>query len=414
MMNNKLTKRLIDGLSYDADNAARDVRWDSEISGFGVRIYPSGKKSFILSYRQKGTKRLLTIGQYGNITLEQARVLAQKKMGEVADGKDPLLNRKALKKKHDWTVNRVGRDYLKKLTHASDRHHDEVERIFKKDVFPVIGTKPIDEVKKDDILKIIDNVIARGAGIMANRTLTRLGRFFNWCIERNLIEHSPAHKLSKPTKERSRERSLADYEIKELWQACDTTHYPFGPLVKFLILTGQRRGEVAAMIWDDIKERDKVWQIPPEKNKSERTHTVPLSTLALSILDDAPKMGDYIFTSSGDRPFENFSRAKKILDAKIKKQRKATDQPNIPAWTLHDLRRTCASGMASLGVAPHIVEKILNHASGTIRGVAAIYNRYEYQIEMRHALNQWADHVEKILQTDYSGSSVKVPTKKKN
>ncbi len=190
----KVTKRFIDGIIYNAANGARDVHWDDEISGFGVRVYPSGRKSFVLSYRQSGTKRLFTIGQYGNITLEQARLLAQKKMGEVADGKDPLLNRRAAKKKHDWTMNKAGREFLKKLNSMSDRHHDEVERIFEKDVFPTIGKLPIDEVKKDHILKIIDRVMERGAGVMANGTLTRLSRFFNWCIERNLIKYSPVYK----------------------------------------------------------------------------------------------------------------------------------------------------------------------------------------------------------------------------
>ncbi len=402
----KVTKRFIDSLIYNATMGARDVHWDDEISGFGVRVYPSGKKSFVLSYRQSGTKRLFTIGQYGNITLEQARLLAQKKMGEVADGKDPLLTRRAAKKKHEWNVNKAAKEFFKKMASTSDRHYDEVKRIFEKDVLPVIGKKPIDEVKKDDILRIIDNVTERGAGVMANRTLTRLSRFFNWCIERNLIEHSPVYKLSKPTQEKSRERVLADYEIKEIWQACENTNYPFGPLVRFLILTGQRRGEVAAMQWQDYDGHEKIWTMPREQTKSDRAHRVPLSDLAVKILESTPKLGDYIFTSSGDRPFENFSRSKRLLDSKMKKERAKDSETSITPWTLHDLRRTCASGMARLGIAPHIIEKVLNHSSGTIRGVAAIYNRYEYADEMRKALDQWAAYVQEIITNDAVQKSV--------
>lgn len=414
MMTEKLTKRLIDSFKYEGEDGARDVRWDSEISGFGVRIYPSAKKSFILSYRQKGTKRLFTIGQYGNITLEQARVLAQKKMGEVADGKDPLLNRKAAKKKHDWTVNRAGKDFIKKLKAGSDKHHTEVARIFKKDVFPVIGSKPIDEVTKDHILKILDAVMERGSGVMANRTLTRLSRFFNWCIERNLIEHSPTYKLSKPTKEQSRERTLADYEIKDIWLACEKTNYPFGPLVRFLFLTGQRRGEAASIKWEYLDEEKQLWNLPREDTKSDRSHSVHLTPVALKLIKEAPHLGDYVFSSTGDRPFENFSRAKKILDKKIKAMRPKDDKSKMASWTLHDIRRTVATGMARLEIAPHIVEKILNHTSGSIRGVAAIYNRHKYTDEMKAALEKWAGHIEKVLQTDYPGSYVSIPKKKKD
>lgn len=343
-MTDKLTKRFIDGLEYNAEAKQRDVRWDSDISGFGIRIYPSGKKSFVLSYRHAGTKRLFTIGQYGNITLEQARVLAQKKMGEVADGKDPLLNRRAAKKKHDWNVNRAGKEFLKKLKSTSDRHHGEVKRIFEKDVFPTIGKMPIDEVTKDHILKIIDGVLERGAGIMANRTLMRLSRFFNWCIERNLIEHSPVYKLPKPTQERTRDRVLADYEIKEILEVVHSMGYPFGSLVLFLLLTGQRRSEAASMKWTDYDPEQKLWILPREHTKSDRAHEVPLCERAIQILETAPKMGEYIFTSSGDRPFENFSRLKKVLDTKIKNKRLKNSQVNMSLWTIHDLRRTCASG----------------------------------------------------------------------
>ncbi|MBI1328118.1 MAG: tyrosine-type recombinase/integrase [Alphaproteobacteria bacterium] len=398
-MTEKLTKRLIDGFEY-TPNGGKDIRWDSEISGLGLRLYPSGKKSFVLSYRQRGTKRLFTIGQYGNITLEQARELARKKFGEIADGKDPLLSRRESKKKHQWTVERAFKEFQKKLKALSRHHYEEVERIFTKDVLPVIGKKPIDEVKKDDILKIIDGVMERGSGVMANRTLTRLGKFFNWCIERNLIEHSPVYKISKPAIERSRERVLADYEIKQIWRAADKVGYPFGPLVQFLILTGQRRGEVAAMQWKDYHEKEALWIQPREETKSDRSHTVPLSPSAVEILDNALNLGGYIFTSSGTRPFENFSRAKAELDLIIKSSFEKENPSHkfiMAPWTLHDLRRTCASGMAKLKIAPHVIEKILNHSSGTIRGVAAIYNRYEYEDEKRYALNKWAEHIQYIL-----------------
>lgn len=417
-MTEKLTKRLIDSLTYKGSSGQKDIYWDTEISGFGLRVYPSGKKSFILSYRQNGTKRLFTMGQYGNITLETARDLAKKKLGEVADGKDPLLNRKAAKKKHEWTVSKAFSEFIKRYDYASDTHKDEIERIFKKDVLPAIGKKPIDEVSKDDVLRIVDSVLDRGSKVMANRTLTRMSKFFNWCIERNLIQFSPAYRISKPTRESSRDRVLADYELKEIWQACEGFGYPFGPLVQFLILTGQRRGEVASMAWDDYDEDGRLWTLPRENTKTDRQHHVHVSELAAKILEGVPNMGSYVFTSAGERPFENFSRDKKELDAKIGRARKNNDPhpiAPIPAWTLHDIRRTVASGMAKLGIAPHIVEKILNHSGGIISGVAAVYNRYEYAEETKAALNKWAEYVQGILENPQTSKSVvRVPKKSRS
>ena len=416
-MTEKLTKRFIDSLAYTAENGKKDIRWDSEISGFGIRLYPSGKKSFVLFYRQDGTQRLFTIGQYGNITLEMARDLAKKKMGEVADGKDPLLNRKAAKKKHEWTVKKAYADFLKKYAKTHTEYWEETDRIFEKDILPAIGKKPIDEVKKEDIIKILDQVIERKAGIMANRTLAAMRRFFNWCVERDLITHSPAYMVAAPARNRTRDRVLADFELKEIWNVCENFEYPFGPLVQFLILTGQRRGEVASMTWNDYDEDNRLWTLPRESTKTDRQHHVHISELAAQILEDTPNMGSYVFTSAGERPFENFSRDKKTLDAKIKKSRKANGQPNLADWTLHDIRRTVASGMAKLGIAPHIVEKILNHSAGIISGVAAVYNRYEYAEETKKALDMWSTHVQELLIEESKAASTKsilvIPNRKK-
>ena len=405
-MTEKLTKRLIETLEYGAADGKKDIRWDSEISGFGIRLYPSGKKSFVLSYRQHGTKRHFTIGQYGNITLEQARELARKKFGEVADGKDPRLLKRAKKKKHEWTVRKAFNDFLKLYPKKGDKHRDEVERIFEKDVLPALGKKPIDEVTKDDALKILDNIMERGSGVMANRTLSRMGEFFNWCIERNLIQRSPVYKISKPAKEISRDRVLNDQELKEIWECCAEFSYPFGPLIRFLFLTGQRSGEGASMRWQDYDEDKALWTLPREMTKSDRRHEIPLSDMAMQILESVPNMGDYVFSSSGERPFENFSRDKKALDSMLKKKRAAQDEPPMPHWTIHDVRRTTASGLAGLSVAPHIIEKILNHSSGVISGIAAVYNRHDYADEKREALDKWAAHIQTILESKNSQKSI--------
>ena len=399
-MTEKLTKKLIDSFEFDP-TASKDIRWDSEISGLGVRIYESGKRSFILSYRQNGTKRLYTIGQYGNITLEQARELARKRLGEVADGKDPLLVRQASRKKNEWTVKKAFTDFMKRYAKTHNIHWEETERIFKKDILPAIGRKPIDEVSKEDVIKILDKVMARGSKIMANRTLAAIRKFLNWCIERDLIKFSPAYKITSPAKNPTRDRVLSDRELRDIWEASGKVGYPFGNIVRFLMLTAQRRGEVVNMEWDQYNDKTYLWTIPRENTKSDRQHEVPLSGLAVSTLEDCRHLGIFIFTSMGAKPFENVSRGKAELDRLIKKVRKERGELNMVDWRLHDLRRTAASGMARLGVAPHVIEKVLNHSSGIISGVAAVYNRHQYTREVGVALGLWESYVKEILIEDF-------------
>ncbi len=396
-MAKKLTQTLIKTITYQGDGKQKDIRWDSLMPSFGIRIYPSGKKAFVMSYRDKGKKHLFTIGQYGKVTLEQARDIAKKRFGEVADNKNPLLDRKASKKKTKWTVRTSFRDFLNKYAKKRTKNWQEAERIFIKDVLPAIGKKAIIDVNKDDILKILDKIEKRGAGVMANRTLAHMRKFFNWCVERNLILYSPAFKITAPAPNPKRDRVLNNIEITDLWHASIKLGYPFGDLTRFLILTGQRRGETSSIRWQDYDVENKLWIIPREFTKSDREHYVPLSDMAIEIINNVPKMGEYIFTGSGNRPFDNFSRNKKMLDTQINKERKKSKLSKINGWTIHDLRRTTASGLASLKTQPHVIEKILNHSSGIISGVASVYNRYQYQSEMREALNNWAEHMEELI-----------------
>jgi integrase len=172
--------------------------------------------------------------------------------------------------------------------------------------------------------------------------------------------------------------------MKEIWLACDDIGYPFGPLTQFLMLTGQRRGEVANMRREDINWEEKTWTMPKEKTKSHRQHIVSLSETALEILKSVPNLGEYFFSSSGERGFENFSRGKKEIDKTIKNKRKKKEKhplPSLAAWT------------------------ILNHSSGTIRGVAAIYNRHHYFDEQKEALESWSKKVQKILEAEYTSKS---------
>jgi integrase len=394
MMNKKLTKRDIDLFSYAG---GWDVRWDSSITGFGVRIYPSGKKSYVLSYRnEKNQKRLLTIGQTNKITLDQARDIAHIELAKVATKIDPIEEKR--KTSSSRTVEKVFEEFLEKYAKEHNKTWQETNRIFKRDILPILGKKLIHDVTKQDIIKLLDATVKRGSKTMANRILANVRKFFNWCIERDLIETSPASKITKPAAEHSRDRVLSNEELQELWDVCNMDGYPYGHMVKFLILTAQRKDEAANLQWKDIDVRNKLWILPKEKTKSKRRHEIPLSDTALKILEEAnslcPNNADYVFTTLGDRPFSGFSKAKTRIDKKLAEVRKKNgNAEEFPEWRIHDLRRTAASGMASLGISPHIIEKVLNHSSGIISGVAAVYNRYDYLLEIKNALKIWSTHI---------------------
>ena len=239
------------------------------------------------------------------------------------------------------------------------------------------------------------NEITDRSPTTANRVLAVTRRLFNWAVEEEIIAASPLGKL-KATKEASRDRVLADSEIKLAWQAFDSVGWPFGHIGKLLLLTGARRTEVSEMRWAEIDMAAGTWTIGAERSKNGTAHTIPLSGTALDILAELPRVAnkdDFVF-SFGRVAVSGFARKKLEIDAIIA----ATNGAPLPNWVFHDLRRTTASGMAGLGIAPHVVEAVLNHRNGTIKGVAAVYNRYTYADEKRAALAAWSDRLAQIVQ----------------
>jgi integrase len=216
-----------------------------------------------------------------------------------------------------------------------------------------------------------------------------LRRFFNWCLERELIHTSPVARIRPPASERSRDRVLNDDEICRFWDGCERLGWPFGPAYQLLLVTGQRRNEVAGMRWEDVDLDDGVWTIPREETKTTRQHEVFLAPLAVELLRGLPCLGEYAITTNGRTPVSGFSASKKRLD----------DIIGISDWRLHDLRRTAASKMAEIGVAPHVIDKVQNRATGAISGVAAAYNRHEHRQEKRDALYAWGKALDAIIRS---------------
>ena len=258
---------------------------------------------------------------------------------------------------------------------------------------------------------MLDEIVDRGSPISANRLLATFRKCCGWSVERGLIDVSPCDGVKPPAVNKSRDRVLSDDELRRIWRACDRLAYPFGPLVKLLIITAQRRDEVAGMTAAEVGEASRLWVLPRERAKNDVEHPIPLVAPALAIIAGLPRfsMGDevedaklpgFLFTTTGTSHVTGFSKAKVALDKLVA----ADGGEALAPWTLHDLRRTAATGLARLGVNLPVIERILNHVSGSFGGVAGVYQRHTFADEMRQALDRWAGHVERL--TNGQGGSV--------
>jgi integrase len=381
----KLTKRAIDALP---SSATKDqIWWDEDLKGFGLKLTPTGRKVFLVQYRPAGDRRnprKYTIGEYGSVTPHKARIEAQRVLADRAAGGDPQADKQTSKQRiRSEQVAELAAEFIAR--HASqNRTGAETTRIFNREVLPSWGSWTVGEVRKRDVIALLDRIRERGSPIMANRVLAAVRKFFHWCIGRGILEASPCSGITAPAREQARHRVLSDEELAHVTKAARQIGFPFGSIVEVLALTGQRRDEVGRMGWEHLDRRRKIWVIPGEHAKNGKPHLVQLSKPVLAVLDTVPKAGVLVFSSDGKTVFQGYSKAKTRLDC----------LSGVKDWTLHDLRRTVVSGMARLGVAPHVADKILNHQSGTISGVAAIYQRHEFLKERERALQLWGKHVQ--------------------
>jgi integrase len=247
--------------------------------------------------------------------------------------------------------------------------------------------RSIHEISKRDIVELVSAIEQRGAPVAANKALKSIKTFLRWCVGRAVVDQSPAEGVPLPSKEVPRDRVLDDNELARVILAARKIGRPYGDIVELLALTGQRREEVAGLQWEELDLARRVWTLPKSRTKNAKAHVVHLSEQSMAVLTRADQPGAYVFSLLGTKPFQEFSRAKRRLD----------QLSGVTGWRLHDLRRTCVSGMAGLGIAPHVADKILNHQAGTISGVAAVYQRHEFLSERRHALDVWGAHLGAIL-----------------
>src|SRR5262249_5256402 len=266
---------------------------------------------------------------------------------------------------------------------STKRSQREISRLLRREVIPKWGARTVHEIDKRQIIELVSEIMARGAPSAANKLLKVVKTFLGWCVGRAILDISPAKGLAAPARETARDRVLADDELARIIRAARQIDGPYGGIVELLALTGQRREEVAQLTWDELYLASQTWTLPASRTKNGKPHIVHLSKASLAVLMWMPKLGRFVFSLSGNKPFQSFSAAKRSID----------ELSQVTSWRLHDLRRTCVSGMARLGIAPHVADKVLNHQAGTISGVAAVYQRHEFLAERKEALDRWSAHI---------------------
>lgn len=382
-MKRKLTTKFIEGQKPDPSKRL-DFR-DELMPGLVLRISTSGTKTFCLHKRINGKMRRLTVGRFPVMSLADARERVRQVLYEIETGR--FEDCTGIKVETKPTLGDVIPDYIEKHAKVHNRDWKRKEALLAK--FTSLHDKRIDAIKRADVVKACD-VIHKSAPVSANRALAHLKHLMGWCVERGMIDASPIAGMKPLSKERSRERVLTDDELGALWAVCGDEGYPFGDCMKLLMLSGQRRAEVAEMRWSELDLENRLWTLPSSRAKNGKQHTVPITDAMLEVLRKTPRFfnSDYVFTTTGKSPVSGFGRVKERLD-------KALPDGTEP-WIIHDLRRTMSTNMAMLGVPQPVTEALLNHKTGVVSGVAAIYNVYSYADEKREALDKWNERIEEI------------------
>ncbi|WP_025324474.1 tyrosine-type recombinase/integrase [Deferrisoma camini] len=371
----------------------KDRRYEvREPGGLGLWVYPSGRKTWMYTYTVGGRKFRLKIGEYPRVGLAEARKLVVAAKADIAQGINPQLatrRKRQEMKRQGLTVRDLVRAYIERWAKPRKRSWAEDQRRLKADVVRAWGHRPASEITRADVRELLDEVLERGP-YAANRLFATMRRMFNWAVEVDLLPASPCWQVRMPAQEQPRERVLTPAEIRAFWWGLEGFSHVRGDAflprdsvrraLRVLLLTAQRPGEVSALPWAEVE--GEWWTIPGERTKNRKTHRVPLTPLVLELLGEPG--GEWVFPG----------RAKPItptdLGHAIQQYRRLT---GVERFTPHDLRRTAASGMASLGVPRLVIRQVLNHTDPT---VTAVYDRHSYDREKREALEAWERRVREI------------------
>jgi len=387
--------------------AARFDVADSKITGLRLTVLPSGQKSWSVRYTVNSRDRRLTIGRFPIVGLDQARKLASAALRAVAEGVDPQAKKIEGRRRAQAGLDKeelfgaVWDRYLAEYVRPNLKASTvtEMERLAKAQILPKFRKRKLTEIVPHDIKALIADQKKRGAPIQGNKVFATLRGFFNWGRRELLLTDNPCAGLQKPETETARERVLKDDEIRYLWRACGEISFPFGPMTKLLLLTGTRREEGRGITTREINRDNRLWILPGTRTKNGREHSIHLSGAALAVFDSVSRMKNpsgFLFTTNGKKPCSGFSRAKTRLD-KLMTEYAAEDDKELAPWVIHDLRRTVASGMARLGIALPVIERALNHISGSFAGIVGVYQKHEFSEEKKDAFEKWAAHVTALV-----------------
>ena len=396
MAKRRLTDRTLKALEPATSKRQHYEVMDDLVQGFGVRVNREGRRTFVLIARYPDSKNPArrALGQYENgMTLESAR----KKAGEwrtlLADGVDPKVEAARRVKEEarcrEDSFATVCAAYIDHIKRAKYRSARDVERCLDREFVSRWAKRPIREIERRDVIEVLDAIVKRDAPYSAHNALAHLRSMFNWACDRYYLEVSPCDRI-KPSRvigtKQVRKRVLSDDELRAFWAATGSMGYPFGPLFRMLLLTGQRRDEVGGARWREFEA--KVWTVPAERFKSDAMHLVPLTEDVIAVLEALPRFnrGDHLFTTTaGAKPVSGFSKAKQILDKGM---------PGSAPWVVHDLRRTCRTHLAALKIPDTVAEMVVGHGR---RGIQRVYDQHQYAAEMREALTLWAGRLRDIV-----------------
>jgi len=385
-----LTTKTVEALK-PAHAKRYEVR-DAKTTGLILRVSVSGSKVFNFSGRVNGKRRRIKIGSYPAVSLSDARMKVREIQRNIDFGTLDL--RKPEPELAKQTLGDIIPQFIELYAKPNTKDWKGTQSVLRK--FEGLYKKPINEIKRGDVVRVLDGIVAKGTPTRANRALAAIKKLMNWCVDRDMLEASPVATLRPPTKETARDRVLTNDELRTIWHAANDEGFPFAQFVQLLMLTGQRRGEISGMRWSEIDLNEAVWTLPASRVKNGRLHIVPLPQMAIDILRSTSRFleSDLVFTTNGKTPISGFGRLKPRLALALPK--------DTEGWRFHDLRRTASTEMARIGVMPHVIDAVTNHKYGVVSGVGATYNRYTYLNEKREALDRWAITIQTTMKLSTS------------
>jgi len=386
----KLTDKTIAALTLAGKKDA--IYFDDSLTGFGYRMRQGagGKvsRSWIAQYRRAGASRRMLIGSAEVVTADQARAKAKKVLAAVALGDDPQAEKAERRTKDQVTMRAVVNEYIADRTsdwRAQTRHG--VTLYLTGPYFRTLHGMAVDKITRRDVASRLIAIKREHSPIVAAAARAKLSAFFVWCLRQGLTEHNPVIGTEQPKRTASRDRVLSDDELATIWRSCNDGDH--GKIVRMMILTGCRRNEIGGMCWSEIAPDKSTWTLPAVRSKNKRALTLPVLPMMREILDTVPQMAsrDQLFGQRSEKGFAGWDKGKQSID----------EGSGVTGWRRHDLRRTVATRMADIGIAPHIIEAVLGHHGGFRAGIAGVYNRSPYEREVRAALATWHDHLRAII-----------------